>query len=322
MPLRTTGSPRRKVRALLAGASLTALLTGAGLLAGILPASAASPAGHRPPVYYLALGDSLSQGVQPATPPLPAGVTLGQSIETDQGYANDLDAYYSRAVPGGLQLVKLGCPGETTTSMLTGAGSPCSYPQGSQLAAAVAFIRAHRGEIGLITIDIGANNVDGCLTSGAISETCVDSGVAAIGSDLPKIFGALRAAADGHVTIAQMNLYDPFLADYLTGTAGQAAATQSVALAESVNNLLASVAKPFGVRTANVQDAFSTTDFTSTAVLPGVGPVPLNVARICTWTWMCAPAPVGPNIHANATGYRVIAAAFERAIGWFPGYRQ
>jgi hypothetical protein len=30
---------------------------------------------------------------------------------------------------------------------------------------------------------------------------------------------------------------------------------------------------------------------------------------------MCAPAPVGPNIHANAAGYRVIATAFERAIG-------
>jgi lysophospholipase L1-like esterase len=323
MPYRTTGSTTsRKVRALLAGASLTALLAGAGLLAGVLPASAASPAGHRPPpVYYLALGDSLSQGVQPATPPLPPGVSLGQSIETDQGYANDLAAHYSPAVHGGLRLEKLGCPGETSTSMLTGAGSPCSYPQGSQLAAAVAFIRAHRGEIGLITLDIGANDVDGCVTNGTISETCVASGVAAIGSDVPKIFAAVRAAAGAHVTIAGMNLYDPFLADYLTGPAGQAAATQSVTLGESVNKLLAAAGKPFGVRTADVQDAFSTTDFTDTAALPGVGTVPLNVARICTWTWMCAPAPVGPNIHANPTGYRVIAAAFERAIGGFPGYR-
>jgi lysophospholipase L1-like esterase len=323
MPHRIPGSPRStKVRALLAGASLTALLAGAGLLAGILPASAASTTGHRPPpVYYLALGDSLSQGVQPATPPLPAGVALGQSIETDQGYANDLDAYYSPAVRGGLRLVKLGCPGETSTSMLTGAGSPCSYPQGSQLAAAVAFIRAHQGEIGLITVDIGANDVDGCVTDGAISQTCVASGVAAIGSDVPKIYAALRAAAGGRVTIAGMNLYDPFLADYLAGPAGQAAATQSVTLAESVNTLLAAAGKPFGVRTADVQDAFSTADFTSTATLPGVGTVPLNVARICTWTWMCAPAPVGPNIHANPVGYRVIAAAFVRAIGRFPGYQ-
>jgi hypothetical protein len=70
-----------------------------------------------------------------------------------------------------------------------------------------------------------------------------------------------------------------------------------------------------------VQDAFGTADFTDTATLPGVGTVPLNVARICTWTWMCAPSPVGPNIHANATGYQVIAAAFARAIGEFPRHR-
>ena len=41
---------------------------------------------------------------------------------------------------------------------------------------------------------------------------------------------------------------------------------------------------------------------------------PLNVARICQWTWMCAPAPVGPNIHANDAGYAVMAQAFEAKI--------
>ena len=64
-----------------------------------------------------------------------------------------------------------------------------------------------------------------------------------------------------------------------------------------------------------MQNAFSSADLTDTAALPGVGTVPLNVARICEWTWMCAPAPVGPNIHANAAGYQVIADAFEQAIG-------
>lgn len=46
---------------------------------------------------------------------------------------------------------------------------------------------------------------------------------------------------------------------------------------------------------ADVQTAFSTTDSTDTATLPGVGAVPLNVAQICEWTWMCAPSPIGPN---------------------------
>jgi lysophospholipase L1-like esterase len=276
---------------------------------------------HAPrPVYYLALGDSLSQGVQPATPPLPSGVTLGQSIETDEGYANDLYAHYAPAFHGDLKLVKLGCPGETTTSMLTGAGSPCSYPQGSQLAAALAFIKAHPGRVKLITIDIGANNVDGCVTGGTISETCVENGVASLEHDLPLILGALRDAAGKHTVMAGMNLYDPFLADYLAG--GQAAATESVTLDEDINQIIAGTDQAFNVKTADVQDAFSTTDFTDTTTLPGVGTVPVNVANICDWTWMCAPSPVGPNIHANATGYEVITGAFEQAIGELPRHHR
>jgi hypothetical protein len=90
-------------------------------------------------------------------------------------------------------------------------------------------------------------------------------------------------------------------------TAGFASIEQSLPL---ILGALRGAAEP-----RNVQDAFSTADFTNTAPLPGVGPVPLNVARICGWTWMCAPALVGPNIHANATGYQHIAAAFEQAIG-------
>ena len=322
MPLRLPGARgRMPARALAAGCGgLAALLAAVALLAGVIPASA-SPAGPAdggrhaaPPVYYLALGDSLAQGVQPATPPLPAGVTLGQSIETDQGYADDIFARYAPAFHGRLKLEKLGCPGETSDSMLTGAGSPCTYPQGSQLAAALAFIRAHRGEVGLITLDIGANDVDGCVTGGVISPTCVAGGIADVEHDLPLILRALRAAGGPRTLIAGMNLYDPFLADYLAGPAGQAAATQSVTLAEQLNGLLAASDKAVGARTADVQDAFSTADFTDTAALPGVGTVPLNVSRICTWTWMCAPSPVGPNIHANATGYTVIAAAFERVI--------
>jgi lysophospholipase L1-like esterase len=323
-----TGSRRRA--ALAGGGALAALL---GATAAVAPAMAATtphgaaPAravvadtGHhaRHPVYYLALGDSLSQGVQPATPPLPSGVTLGESIETDAGYANDLYTHYARAFHGALALVKLGCPGETTTSMLTGTGSPCSYPQGSQLAAALAFIKAHRGQIKLITIDIGANNVDGCVTGGTISQTCVATGVGALEHDLPLILGALRDAAGPHTLIAGMNLYDPFLADYLTGPAGQAAATESVTLDGEINQIIAAGDQAFNIKTADVADAFRTTDFTDTATLPGIGTVPLNVAEICDLTWMCAPAPVGPNIHANATGYEVIAGAFEQAIGKLP----
>ncbi|TME46361.1 MAG: hypothetical protein E6I55_07470, partial [Chloroflexi bacterium] len=89
---------------------------------GVITAHASSP------TYYLSLGDSLSQGVQPND--------QGVSVETNTGYANDLWHVEQLQIPH-LQLAKLGCPGETTTSMRTGVGSQCTYPDGSQIAQAV-----------------------------------------------------------------------------------------------------------------------------------------------------------------------------------------
>ena len=54
-----------------------------------------------PPTYYLALGDSLSIGVQPS----PNG-----DIATNQGYADDLFIGMRTRIPG-LRLAKLGCSG-------------------------------------------------------------------------------------------------------------------------------------------------------------------------------------------------------------------
>ncbi|MBO0834702.1 MAG: SGNH/GDSL hydrolase family protein [Actinobacteria bacterium] len=284
---------------------LAAAAVAIGLVATTVTPAMASEGGQ--PEYYLALGDSLAQGVQP-------DATTGASVPTDQGYADDLFAHYQAQFNGSLQLVKLGCPGETSTSMLTGADSPCTYPEGSQLAAALSFIRAHRSRIALVTIDIGANNVDGCAAGGTISPTCVASGIAAAQADLPNILGALRAAAGNGTVLAGMNLYDPFLADYLTGPAGQAAAEASANLDAYFNSLLAASFASYGMPVADVQTAFSTTDFADTAQLPGIGTVPLNVAQVCEWTWMCAPSPAGPNIHANSAGYQVIATAFEQVI--------
>ena len=112
---------------------------------------ATSHAVATPATYYLALGDSLSQGVQPDA--------AGTSVETGQGYADQLYAMLRPSQPT-LQLVKLGCPGETTATMIH--GGICHYPGGSQLAAAVAFLTAHRGHVRLVTIDIGANDPEDC----------------------------------------------------------------------------------------------------------------------------------------------------------------
>jgi hypothetical protein len=48
---------------------------------------------------------------------------------------------------------------------------------------------------------------------------------------------------------------------------------------------------------------FGSTGFTIQVILPTVGAVPANVARICAWTWACATPPTGPGQHADQTGY-------------------
>jgi lysophospholipase L1-like esterase len=269
-------------------------------LACALPASALANGQGRP--YYLALGDSLAVGVQPNA--------AGTSVPTDQGYSNDLYAAEKRRIPG-LKLMQLGCPGESTSSMIHG-GPFCKY-SGSQLSKAVKFIHSHR--IAFITLDIGANDVDGCATSSGINFTCVGNGVASIEANVPTIVRKLRKAAGRKAKIAGMTYYDPFLAQYLMGSSGQTIAAASVALAQKINGDLTTDFRSGNFKVADVARAFDTyTPFSDTTTYSGQT-VPVAVANICQLTWMCAPAPRGPNVHANASGYREISTVFKKTVG-------
>lgn len=268
--------------------SLTVLV----LLCGTTLAHAAAP-----PTYYLALGDSLAIGLQPS----PSG-----DVATDQGYADDLYAVFRLLKPG-LKLEKLGCSGETTTTMIQ--GGLCNYAgSSSQLAAAVSFLQTHK--VALVTLDIGANDVDGCVTLSPlnIDMTCVQKGILSVSSNLPLILTELREAAGPGTTIVAMNYYDPFLAAWTLGPSGQALADQSLAAATTFNTVLEGVYHAFDIRVANVAKAFHINDFAPVPVIN----LPINVFLTLTWTWMGAPAPLGPDIHPNAAGYAIIADEFAK----------
>ena len=118
-----------------------------------------------------------------------------------------------------------------------------------------------------------------------------------------------------------MNYYNPFLASWLTGPAGQALAVLSDTLAMGLNFavLAAGAYDVYGVPIADVYTAFMSGDFTTMVPFPLPPPndmVPINVATICTLTYMC-PSPLSgavPNIHANVDGYALIAQTFFALI--------
>jgi lysophospholipase L1-like esterase len=291
----------RRIAATIAVATVAA----AAAMAGGTPALAAHHAtATTTATYYLSLGDSLAQGVQPNS--------SGQNVETNQGYADQLFTALHNANPS-LQLVKLGCPGETTATMIK--GGICSYPLGSQLKQAAAFLGRHGRHVQLVTIDIGANDLNPCLALVGINKiaACLAKVLPVIQANLTTIMQTLTgSSSSGAAPTIGMTYYDPELANWLTGTtAGKNLAKASVVLAQGFANLLSGVYTAFGAKVADVFTAFHTTiPFSTRVTLPNFGSVPKAVAYICTYTWECAAPPVGPNIHANILGYGIIANTF------------
>jgi lysophospholipase L1-like esterase len=248
--------------------------------------------------YYVSLGDSLAAGYQPDV-----------KHNTDVSYTDQLYARL-RAHDRDLVHVKLGCSGETTGTMIS--GGICRYPGGlSQLAYAERFLREHRGHVRYVTLDIGANDVDGCAPAGSIDPACLAKGIATVAREEPEITRGLRRAGGDRVEYAGMNYYNPFLAYWLTGAAGQATAVASAPVSVAFNGAVDAGLRAGGFRVADVASAFSSTDFTDQATVPGIGKLPLNVARICEWTWECTPYQ---DIHATPVGHSVIARVFDRVL--------
>jgi lysophospholipase L1-like esterase len=241
----------------------------------------------KPAQFYLALGDSLAAGFQP-----------GQGDNKTGGYVGRVWHAEYALVPH-TALVNEACSGETSTTMIN--GGVCTYDHGSQLDEAVAFLRAHHNFTTLITIDIGANDVDQCVVGGVIDFPCVQRGIATMQQNLPTIYSSLRAVAPNAKIIA-VNYYDPFLAAWLQGTPeGRSTAKASVSLAGSINNIVAGAANSVSGVVADVATTFKTTDFTRILDQP-FGHIPVNVAKICQWTHMCTEG----DIHANDGGYAAI----------------
>jgi len=128
--------------------------------------------------------------------------------------------------------------------------------------------------------------------------------------DLPCILATLREAAGPGVPIVALNYYNLLVAAWLLGPAGQAAARASADLVDAFNARLEGLYAANRVPVGDVARAFHADDF---RLVPALD-LPVNVVLVCQVTWMCAPSPQGPNIHANTSGYFVIALALLAAL--------
>jgi lysophospholipase L1-like esterase len=235
----------------------------------------------------LSLGDSVATGTQPVA-----------SLDGSHGFGNVLAARLGR------QLTVLGRGGETTKSMLaTG-----------QQAKAIAFLRARRADDVIVTIAIGANDVEPCAHGGSFPESCTAARVRQVRDDMNLILPQLRAAAGPHVTFVGVTYYDSFLGEYLNGASGRRFASNAAVLERRYNAQLISSYGAFHMRVADVEDAFDTDDYRDTERVGGYGTLPLAVGRICQWTWACSSVADGNDDHPNSAGYHVIAGAILRAL--------
>ncbi len=286
-------------RLLRACAATTLCLAVAAAVAFATPADAGFTG-----TYYLALGDSLSVGVQPRV-----GAIAGGGHTTRDGYPNQLAAAIDRH-DHRVRLTRLGCSGATSTELLH--GGRCSYPGvDSQLDAALWDIARRHAPTSLITLDIGINDIMHCMYGPQVDHRCVRHGLAQVRRNLPIILSRLRAAAPD-AQIAAMTFYDPQLARYPQRSA-RPAVRQSVAAFDALNRIIVASCRRTRTTVADVARTYRTDDMTRSASLTG-DQLPVAVARICQWTWMCAPPPTGPNLHANRAGYRAMAQTFALAL--------
>lgn len=289
--------------------SLTALVVVTLLAAFAVPVAGATDGGG----VYISLGDSVAAGTEGPFTPL-----------TDHAYT-DILFKRLRGDLGLTEHLKLACPGEDSKKLVEGTGSACygggplagAYPPASsQLEAAVAALMANAGDVRLITITIGANDILPCLEA-ADMFACAVGQLGQIGANLPVVLGTLQTVAPG-VPIVGMNYYNPVLA---WGLVNPALAGQSQLLVQAFNDTLETVYGYFGVPVADVETAFKTYN--------EAGRIPLNLRVICKYTGMCERIDKGefwfidwrpttpepdPDIHPNLAGHRRLAAIFKGAI--------
>jgi lysophospholipase L1-like esterase len=249
-------------------------------------ASSPRPVYRLPQSYYLALGDSITYGFQPDK--AKAGA---RPSDFDTGYV-DLFAARLRKLSPKIQVVNYGCPGESSVTFTRG---PCPALaegiklhdpfRGSQLKAALSFLRAHRGQVSPITLTLWGNDLLPLSQKGKRAP----SAIASFASRFKSIHQQLRVAAPT-AEIIVTGAWNPEV-DRLE---------QAQPLYRSLGGAIARVAAASRARVANMFAAFNSGSFRA------------QKARLCALTSFCSKS----DPHPTGAGYRVMADAHMAASGY------
>lgn len=297
---------------------------GLALVACLLLAAPAAAKSAPKTKYAIALGDSFSAGVQPGP-----GVKENFS-DPKVSYAGQMLGRASKVLKQKLKLEMLACGGATTQSMQGEEIKPCSPGVGgfklpykntsaktSQLDYALKFMKEHKGQIAYVTMTIGGNNLLKCVDSatGGFDLACIGDANTSIKAELPALARKIKKAAGPGVDLIGSGYPDPYLQFYLRGPDQAAIAQASLGIQAGLTDALKESYGTAGWKFVSVDELFGTAiPFDQTTNLDPYGQIPIAVANICEYTWMCAPAPQGPNIHPDRAGYALYAAANISAL--------
>ena len=274
-------------------------------LLGLLALFAIAPAAHAATPktdYFVALGDSYTVGYQDA---------LGHT--THNGPADQL-VPLARKRGYRYTLVNLGCGGATTNSMLTQIDCPqkartpggAGYPGKTQTEAAVAFIKQHRGKVGLVTISISGNDVTPCIPA-ADPIGCIKAKMKTVRANLAKIVRPLRAAGGKKMRIVGSTYPDVVLGAWVRPELGDGRftlATNSLTSFQSyINPGLKKTYASVGGSFVDVTRATGAYGSFGTVATKQYGRIPAPVAKACELTYFCSSL----GIHMTTPGYHIIA---------------
>jgi lysophospholipase L1-like esterase len=271
----------------------------------VVPAASArdAQAGKSGKQFYLSLGDSYAVGYQGDV-----------KKTTHNGFADQL-VPLARKKGYKFTLVNQGCGGATTTSMLQQKGcnpaalapGAAGYPNQTQVQAAVAFIKAHKSRMGLVTISIGGNDVDTCIPQ-ADPVTCVANNMKGAVTNLTNIVRQLRKAGGPKLRIVGTTYPDVVLgawvrADVFGENRFNLVTGSLTSFDRFINPGLRKAYKSGHAKFVDVTRATGAYGPFDTTTLAPFGTIPTPVAKVCQLTFFCDLL----DIHMRTQGYGIIA---------------